>query len=155
MDSNGKAFENLDVPQHIQIFSLAGAKIGDIPQTLKNSEQKLANVTKLVIGVGVNNRLDLDTSNTLQDLREIKDWGNQHKKEIAWLGIPNYTALPAEALSNIKTMNKMACDIFRDKYITTLDPWEIHISPQDKHKIHYNEESAKIILDLMVDFLGV
>jgi len=142
MDSNGRAFENLNVPEHIQIFSFGSAKIADKPQTLKTSEQNQAKVPNLVIGIGVNNRSDLNIPNTMQDLREINDWCTQRNKQIAWLGIPDYTTVPPEALSNIKTINNMAFDIFKEKFVATLDAWEMEISPGDKHKIHYNENSA-------------
>ena len=154
MDSNGRAFENLNVPEHIQIFSFGRAKIADKPQTLKTSEQNQAKVPNLVIGIGVNNRSDLNIPNTMQDLREINDWCTQRNKQIAWLGIPDYTTVPPEALSNIKTINNMAFDIFKEKFVATLDAWEMEISPGDKHKIHYNENSAKVILSLVVDFFG-
>ena len=90
LDSNGKAFEDLDIPSDMQVFAFSGSKISDIVHILTSSESTHSQIDTVVIGIGTNNRNDLNASQAIQDMKDILHWCNQRKKRLFWLDIPQF-----------------------------------------------------------------
>ena len=71
LDSNGIAFEDLDIPSNMQVFAFSGSKISDIMHILTSSESALSRIDTMVTGIGTNNRNDLNASQAIQDMKDI------------------------------------------------------------------------------------
>jgi len=146
MDSNGNAFKELDIPNSMQVFEFAGAKLSDVPSILMKSEHTLAKIDTIVIGIGTNNRNDSNTSQATQNMKDVLNWCNNKNKRLLWLDIPEFGGISRDAMDNIRTLNKNAKEVFQGNFIQSLDPWEIKILPNDRDNIHYTSETARTIM---------
>ena len=154
MDSNGLSFSSLNLPPGSQIFSFAGANIGDIPKILLASQSSLQDVDHIICNIGINNRDDVHVPDIIQHMQNLQQWCTVRAQKIAWLGILQYANLSREVTQNIKTINKVASDIFKDDFIPSVNSAEIAIKTGDKHKIHYTEKTARATVDIFDNSLN-
>ena len=112
IDSNGRMFHNLDVPQKSATICIPGLSIRRCCNMLQNWEAKLRGIPNTVLAVGINNRYDLDHGANIASLKGLQQWAVKAQHRVIFTNVPDSVQMKRDDREGIRRVNNYARDVF-------------------------------------------
>ena len=146
-DSNAIHMRNLPSGWQVDVFP--GANHIHATSIVKNIE-KTEQLKNIVIAVGINHRTWNFQTSSRSKLSGLNAALNKTKCCKHFLGIAIPPNLPPIEKTNLNDLNKNAQLLFKYGFIDPLPSELVQIEKNDKYKVHYNQDTAKLIVDRLV-----
>ena len=146
-DSNAIHMKNLPSGWQVDVFP--GANFTHATSIVNNIE-KTEHLKNIVIAVGINHRTWNFHTSSRTKLSSLNTALLKTRCCKHFLGISIPPNLHSVEQSNLHDLNTNAKSMFKSGFIDPLPSELVQIEKNDKFKIHYNRETAKLIVDRLV-----
>lgn len=150
-DSNGLSMAHANLPDGWTLDAFRGAQLSHVSAILKRSTEVLRSIDSLIVAVGLNDRLS-DPSVVTTSLLDIRSWARENGKRLFFASVPVIPGLPTPTKEAICHLNDAAADLF-DNFIPVCEESEIVLVPNDSTGLHYDNDTAELIVGRIIGFL--